>query len=113
MSSGVELRRSVSIAASRASSNVLGETSRGRWRARARWLRSSGGKLGVVHVDADAGDGLAVDELHQDAGDLLVIEHDVVGPAEVAGSVDARWLGGGEAEREREQRARARGTMEQ
>ena len=64
----------------------------------------SGGKVGVIDVDADAGDGVAVDELDEDAGDFLAVEHEVVGPAEIAG--DAGGFGdgfdGGEAEGERE-----------
>src|ERR1035438_8915580 len=58
------------------------------------------GKLGLVHVDADAGDGTAIDQLYQDAGGLAVVEHEVVGPAQVA--LDAGGLGdgfdGGDAE---------------
>src|ERR1035437_9703868 len=61
-------------------------------------------KLGVVHVDADAGDGQAIDQLYQDAGGLAVVEHEVVGPAQVA--LYAGGLGdgcnGGEAEGEGE-----------
>ena len=61
-------------------------------------------EFGLVDVDADAGDGHAVDELHQDAGGLAVVEHEVVGPAQVA--LDAGGLGdgfdGGEAEGEGE-----------
>ena len=68
------------------------------------FAREIGGKVGVIDVDADAGDGLAVDELHQNAGDLAVVEHEVVGPAQVA--LDAGGLRdglhGGDAERERE-----------
>src|SRR5450759_4453019 len=41
-------------------------------------------KPGLVHVDADAGDGLAIDQLYQDAGGLAVAEHEVVGPAQIA-----------------------------
>src|ERR1019366_3865279 len=41
-------------------------------------------KPGLVHVDADAGDGLAIEQLYQDAGGLAVAEHEVVGPAQVA-----------------------------
>src|ERR1022692_328665 len=59
-------------------------------------------KLGLVHVDADACDGLAIHQLHQDAGGLAVVEHQVVGPAQVA--LDAGGLGdgfdGGDAQRE-------------
>src|ERR1035437_8016938 len=62
------------------------------------------GKRGVVHVDADAGDSQAIDQLYQDAGGLAVVEHEVVGPAQVA--LDAGGLGdgfdGGEAEGEGE-----------
>ena len=63
-----------------------------------------GRKDGVVDVDADAGDGVAVDELDEDAGDLAVVEHEVVGPAQVA--LDAGGLrdgvDGGDAEGEGE-----------
>ena len=66
------------------------------------------GEFGLVDVDADAGDGHAVDELYQDAGGLAVIEHQVVGPAQVA--LDAGGLGdgfdGGDAEGEGENRGR-------
>src|SRR5260370_26476985 len=59
---------------------------------------------GVIDIDADAGDSVAVDELDEDAGDLAIIEHEVVGPAQVA--LDAGGLSdgfdGGDAERERE-----------
>src|SRR6516164_5015804 len=41
-------------------------------------------KFGLVHVNADARDGLPVDQLHQDSGGLSVIEHQVVRPAQVA-----------------------------
>src|SRR5260370_5030934 len=51
------------------------------------------GKLGLVHVDADARDSLAIDQLHQYAGGLAVIQHPVVGPAQVA--LYARGLGDG------------------
>src|SRR5262249_44185264 len=63
-------------------------------------------KFGLVDVDADAADGVLIDELNQNAGDFAVMEHEVVGPAEVAG--DAGGLGdgfdGGDAECEREER---------
>src|ERR1019366_3649879 len=39
---------------------------------------------GVIDVDADAGDGLSIDQLNQDAGGLPVVQHQVVGPAQVA-----------------------------
>ena len=46
----------------------------------------------------------AVDELYQDAGDLAVIEHEVVGPAQVALNAGGLRDGfdGGEAEGEGE-----------
>src|ERR1035437_8241112 len=62
------------------------------------------GKLGLVDVDADTGDGLAVDQLNQDAGGLAVVEHEVVGPAQVAPGAGGLGDGcnGGEAEGEGE-----------
>jgi hypothetical protein len=42
------------------------------------------GEFGLVDVDADAGDGHSIDQLYEDAGGLAVIEHEVVGPAQVA-----------------------------
>src|ERR1019366_7067719 len=62
------------------------------------------GKRGLIDVDADAGDGLAIDQLYQDASGLAIVEHEVVGPAQVA--LDAGGLGdgldGGDAEGEGE-----------
>ncbi len=65
-----------------------------------------GREVGVIDVDADAGDGVAVDQLHQDAGDLAVVEHEVVGPAQVALNAGGLRDGvdGGDAEREGEHR---------
>src|ERR1017187_8416417 len=51
------------------------------------------GKRGLIDVDADAGDGLAIDQLYQDASGLAIVEHEVVGPAPVA--LDAGGLGDG------------------
>src|ERR1035437_6119926 len=51
------------------------------------------GKRGLIDVDADAGDGLAIDQLYQDASGLAIVEHEVVGPAQVA--LDAGGLGDG------------------
>ena len=42
------------------------------------------GQFGLVDVDADTGDCHSIDQLYQDTGGLAVIEHEVVGPAEVA-----------------------------
>src|ERR1035437_6078350 len=51
------------------------------------------GKRGLIDVDADAGDGLAIDQLYQDASGLAIVEHEVVGPAQVA--LNAGGLGDG------------------
>src|SRR5450432_3158517 len=60
----------------------------------------------VVDVDSEPRDGGLVHQLHEDAGDFAAIEHEVIGPADVAG--DAGGLGdgvdSGQAERESEQR---------
>src|SRR6185369_7980904 len=41
-------------------------------------------EFGLVHVDADACDCYAVDELYEEVGGFAVIEHEVVGPAQIA-----------------------------
>ena len=43
-----------------------------------------GREFGLIHIDADAGDGFAIDQLNQDAGAFLPVEHEIVGPAEIA-----------------------------
>src|ERR1035437_8356227 len=62
------------------------------------------GKRGLIDVDADAGDGAAIDQLYQDASGLAIVEHEAVGPAQVA--LNAGGLGdgldGGDAEGEGE-----------
>ena len=49
--------------------------------------RQLGWEDGVVDVDADAGDGAPAGELDKDAGDFAAVEHEVVGPAQIADQV--------------------------
>ena len=49
-----------------------------------------GWKRGLVEIDADAGDGLVAGDLYQDARDFAAVEHQIVGPADIA--ADARDL---------------------
>ena len=99
------MRTKLSTAASRAAQNFpavvrspAGDAERGRLR---RELR---GKRGVVHVDADAGDDGRLGKLDQNAGRLSAVQHDVVGPAQVARKVRGAGDGfrRGQAERQRQ-----------
>src|ERR1035438_3590465 len=75
---------------------------------RSGFARQLGRKRFVIHVDANAGDGLNAGQLHQNAGDFPVGNHHVVGPAQIAG--DAAGFGDGilrrQSQRQSENRRR-------
>src|SRR5215471_4123765 len=62
-------------------------------------------EAGVVDVDPDAGDGGAIGQLDQDAGDFAAVEHEVVWPTKIADDAGSLRNGvdGGDAEGEGEQ----------